>query len=465
MKQQLTKVAIASLLLTSMAQADPLYYKIKFETAPNGATISLTGTDNPNDPKRTEIGRTGDWLQLQKTVFGIDGQTQRTFVFSKPGYRNRTLPVRWNQLQDNQVYTVDENGAPLSLTPESYLVVLQEHASALATVILLASGVAGLAFWRIRTKAAQVKLAQDLIAAENVKLEESNQLVEKQKQLIADNREDSWIGQTVGGYLIDKFIGEGAFGAVYRASKNHEDPVAIKIVKLPSDAERANDILPRISREFSSASKVNHPNVIRYHDWGKLDDQSFYFVMEFVSNAKTLQNFMDKRLSPPREFCALLLKVAQGMDAVHKVGVFHRDLKPENILIDSYGRPKVADFGTAMDPDRSRQTKGAMGTPSYMAPEQMENIVSQACDQYALGCIAYEYLSGAPPHHVKASDSSGLNFIRFLTARTQNPVDAIEDLPAEVNEVLLKILAVDPANRYPDVLTAIKTLHDVVLRA
>ena len=453
-----------AILLAASAHADPLYYKVKFETAPSGANISLAGTDNPNDSTRTQVGRTGDWIQLQKTVFGIDGQTQRTLIFSKPGYRNRTLPLRWNQLKEDQVYTVDENGALLTLTPESYLVILQEHATALGLLVLSALGISGIAFWKLRRQKANLEIAKEELSNENEKVKESNEILEKQRQLIADNKENSWVGQTVNDYLIDQFIGKGSYGEVYRASKNHEDPVAIKIVKLPTDADKAKEILPRISREFGSASKVNHPNVIRYYDWGKLEEDLFFFVIELVPNAETLSDYMNKEKCQPKEFFNLLLKVAQGMDAVHKVGVFHRDLKPENILIDSYKRPKIADFGTAMDPDRSRQTTGAMGTPNYMAPEQVQNKISQACDQYALGCIAYEYLNGFPPHSAKATTSDGFNFGKFINARMNEEAEPIAGLPTNVNTVLLKILAIDPTHRYPDVLTAISTLRDAVLR-
>jgi tRNA A-37 threonylcarbamoyl transferase component Bud32 len=217
--------------------------------------------------------------------------------------------------------------------------------------------------------------------------------------------------ELIGRVLDNRFevrqpLGKGGMGTVYRAIQVSVDrEVAIKVVhpKLADDRQAAK----RFLREARLASRLNQPNIVNVIDFGQTEDGVLFLVMELL-RGRTLAHELDgMRRFSVRRTCTIGLQLCDALEAAHAQGIVHRDLKPGNIVIldDPPGRDllKVLDFGLAksLATDTTSQvtnTNAILGTPLYMAPEQVQGHASdQRADLYALGCILYELLAGAPP--------------------------------------------------------------------
>ena len=215
------------------------------------------------------------------------------------------------------------------------------------------------------------------------------------------------VGALVDGkYRVDGIIGQGGMGAVFRAwDVRLERPVAIKVVR--ADLISDPDSRARFNRESKIVARLQHPSIVTVYDYGNLSDGAAFLVMEFVPG-EDLRHFLkrEKRLDPAR-MSALMTGICGGVDIAHKSGIFHRDLKPENILLPESGTgPKVVDFGVAKLTNAATGDGGTMsvvgtivGTPAYMAPEQLRGeAVDARADVYSLGVMAYEMLTARLPY-------------------------------------------------------------------
>ncbi|MBM3859123.1 MAG: hypothetical protein FJ395_05670 [Verrucomicrobia bacterium] len=209
---------------------------------------------------------------------------------------------------------------------------------------------------------------------------------------------------------ILELIGKGGMGAVYKARQRELDRlVAVKI--LPPVVSDDPAFAERFAREAKALAKLNHPNIVAIHDFGRADGL-FYFVMEFVDGVNLRQLLHTGRVAP-REALAIVPQICDALQYAHDAGIVHRDIKPENILLDRQGRVKVADFGlaklmgTAEPPapgataptTATTEAGQVMGTPQYMAPEQRDNPadVDHRADIYSLGVVLYQMLTGELP--------------------------------------------------------------------
>ena len=199
---------------------------------------------------------------------------------------------------------------------------------------------------------------------------------------------------------VEQLIGKGGMGAVYRAKqKNLDRMVAIKVFLFkPNDPEFAE----RFSREAKALAKLNHPNIVTVHDFGKREDLH-YLIMEYVDGVNLRDIVHEKHISTGQAL-EIVPQLCDALQFAHDHGVIHRDIKPENVLLDQSGRVKIADFGlakmTGTQPDVSlTRTQQVMGTLNYMAPEQMERPteVDHRADIYSLGVVIYELLTGELP--------------------------------------------------------------------
>jgi serine/threonine-protein kinase len=212
-------------------------------------------------------------------------------------------------------------------------------------------------------------------------------------------------------YRIVEFLAEGGMGAVYRAEHMHmRKAFALKV--LHSSLVHSPEIVARFEREAIAAGSIDHPNVARATDFGRLPDGSFFLVLEFV-RGRSLRDVLDTGAVEPARAVKIMRGIVAGVGAAHAKGIVHRDLKPENImLVDHDGDPdfvKVLDFGIAkVDPfTASGPPSGSVqltaigsviGTPEYMAPEQaLGEAVDARSDMYSIGVIFYELLAGACP--------------------------------------------------------------------
>ena len=197
-------------------------------------------------------------------------------------------------------------------------------------------------------------------------------------------------------------IGRGGMGFVYKARQPKLDrAVALKL--LPMELGADPHFAERFNREARALARLSHPNIVAVYDFG-VSGGFGYLLMEFVDGVNLRQAMQAGRFSPA-EALAVVPKICEALQFAHEQGVLHRDIKPENILLDGQGRVKIADFGIAKlvgddQPDLSLTVSGAhLGTPSYMAPEQIEKPgeVDHRADIYSLGVVFYELLTGELP--------------------------------------------------------------------
>jgi tRNA A-37 threonylcarbamoyl transferase component Bud32 len=201
---------------------------------------------------------------------------------------------------------------------------------------------------------------------------------------------------------ILELLGQGGMGVVYKARQAHLDrPVALKI--LPPGSGRDPAFAERFLREARALAKLSHPGIVAVHDFGKTGEL-YFLVMEYVDGVN-LRHLLRSGKLQPDEALRIVPQICAALQYAHEQGVVHRDVKPENILLDKLGRVKIADFGLAKllgQPAADSALTGSrqvMGTPQYMAPEQVERplAVDHRADIYSLGVVFYEMLTGELP--------------------------------------------------------------------
>jgi serine/threonine-protein kinase len=260
-------------------------------------------------------------------------------------------------------------------------------------------------------------------------------------------------GQVVlGRYTVERELGRGGMGAVYLArDAKLSDRVALKTISsvLSNDPD---ELVERLRLEVQASRKITHPNVIRIHDLGE-DGPLLFISMEYVEG-ETLYARV-KRLGPLgiADARTLLCEVSAGVSAAHAAGVIHRDLKPQNVLVAAGGGSrvvKVIDFGLAKTSFATGMTATGliMGTPEYMAPEQVRGHRSDArTDVYALGAIAYYVLAGRPPFIGDTPIAVGFAQVNDTPAPLR---ELRPEVPQKLEATILRALAKEPLSRYRD---------------
>jgi eukaryotic-like serine/threonine-protein kinase len=272
-------------------------------------------------------------------------------------------------------------------------------------------------------------------------------------------RSDPYVGKTIEGkYIVERLLGEGGMGFVYRARHKIIDKrVALKILK--TDASREKEMAERFVQEAKSASSIGHPHIVDITDFGSMPDGAAFFVMEYLDGSSLsalLEEHKDRGVPVPRVI-HLAKQLAQGLGAAHAAGVVHRDLKPDNVMLVTRGSDKdfvkILDFGIAkaVGETTSRITKAGtvFGTPHYMSPEQAAGTpVDQRTDIYSLGVILYEMASGRVPFDAD-------NFMGILTQHMYRaPVSMLalvpppDGVPPGLDAIVRKCLSKKPEQRY-----------------
>ncbi len=255
---------------------------------------------------------------------------------------------------------------------------------------------------------------------------------------------DEHVGHSIGPYRVESLLGVGGMGRVYKAVNPEGDEVALKLVK----ADLASDEIfrRRFEREVRIARTVVHLHVVPVIDSGEHEGIP-YMAQKYVGNG-TLEDLVKREQSLDLETAVKMCnQVAAGLDALCAAGLVHRDVKPANILLDAEGTAFITDFGLAKDSQGSVLTRPgqALGSLDYMAPEQIRGEpVTAASDVYALGCVMYECLIGAPPF----ADRQGMRVLwAHLQDNPTNPCDRRADLPPAVGELVLRALDKEPQHR------------------
>ncbi|MFZ5903233.1 MAG: protein kinase domain-containing protein [Chloroflexota bacterium] len=256
------------------------------------------------------------------------------------------------------------------------------------------------------------------------------------------------IGQSLGRYHILEQLGEGGMAVVYKAfDTSLERYVALKVV-LPY-REHSETFLARFRREARALAKLSHPNILKIFDYGEFENRP-YLVTEYILGG-TLAKRLGGKPRPWWEAAQLLIRVARALEAAHAQGIVHRDVKPSNILLTDAGDPLLSDFGIAkliQGEDATVDLTGTgagIGTPEYMAPEQGLGRADERADVYALGVIFYEMVTGRKPYQ---ADTPMAVMLKKSTEPLPRPTQFAPDLPAVVENVLIKALARDPDQRY-----------------
>src|SRR5947207_2984882 len=211
--------------------------------------------------------------------------------------------------------------------------------------------------------------------------------------------ENSLIGKQIGNYRIVEELSSGTFGRVYLAQHLilTERKVAIKLLHAHLGTQKERD---KFLQEARLLEKLKQDHILPIIDVG-FSDGFPYLMAEYAPNG-SLRDYIKRQshnLLPVDEAIRILTQIGQALHYAHQQKVIHRDLKPENILFNAKSDALLADFGIAMVLDTTSSIKQVdySGTPAYMAPEQFEGIISRKSDQYALGCIAYELVTGHKP--------------------------------------------------------------------
>lgn len=268
-------------------------------------------------------------------------------------------------------------------------------------------------------------------------------------------------GQKLGKYELIERMAQGGMAEVYAAFQpGVERTVVLKV--LHGHLVDNQDIVARFQREARAAGRLQHPHIVRVIDIG-IEDDNYFMVMDYLQGG-TLGDYLKARGRIPAE--AALRLAAQLIDALqsaHAQGIVHRDIKPSNILFadDSYEQVLLTDFGLASlrdDADGSLTVTGAMvGTPTYMSPEAVRGeVCDERSDLYSLGVVLYEMVTGKPPYIANTPYS-------MLMKQTNDPLPSPRsinpELPEAVEELLLSILAKDPAERLQTAAQLARAIH------
>ncbi len=277
-------------------------------------------------------------------------------------------------------------------------------------------------------------------------------------------------GSRIADYIVLHRIGAGGMGVVYAAYDPHLDrKIALKVLKGGFEAEDFVVARARMIAEGRALARLSHPNVVTVHDVGTVDDE-VYIAMELV-DGRTLGRWRDEQRPSWQETVAVFLEIADGLAAVHEAGLVHRDVKPDNVLIDKYGRPRVTDFGLARpnhDAPRSlaaieqavvdaqetpplelTQAGTRLGTPAYMAREQLKgNAATAKSDQFAFCVALWECLYGDRPFW----GDTWVSLVFAVTSGVVREPPATPNnraVPAWVRRIVERGLRPEPEERWP----------------
>ncbi|MFO0890696.1 MAG: serine/threonine-protein kinase [Isosphaeraceae bacterium] len=255
------------------------------------------------------------------------------------------------------------------------------------------------------------------------------------------------IGERLGSFRLDEPLGSGAMGVVYKAT--HEPTGRVAAIKIMhAELGQKGKVYERFEREAEILKQLNHPNIVRWLAWGRYKGTS-YFAMEYIEGQTLERILQDRGDLPWREAVDLSIQLCDALQAAHDRNVIHRDLKPSNLMIARDGTLKLSDFGIAKDLDRTTQLTApgrTLGTAAFMAPEQIRGTpaVSHKTDLYALGVLLHQMLTGKAPFE---GTSAVMLMHNHLNQEPPRPSQTVQEIPKELDDLVLRLMAKSPADR------------------
>src|SRR2546426_4012311 len=253
------------------------------------------------------------------------------------------------------------------------------------------------------------------------------------------------VGQQLGNYRLVRLLGEGGFAEVYLGEHIYlKSQAAIKVMH----TRLAKDDLESFLSESRTLVQLIHPHIVRVLDFG-VEDNTPFLVMDYAPHGTMRQRHPKGTVVPLALIVDYVKQVADPLQYAHDQKLIHRDIKPENILLGRSNEVLLSDFGIAIvaQSTRSESTLNTAGTIGYMAPEQIQAHPRPASDQYALGIVVYEWLSGARPFQGSFTEIAA----KHAMTPTPSLRQKLPTIPAEVEQVVLTALAKDPSQRFASV--------------
>jgi hypothetical protein len=425
MRGKLLFCAILLAGLPALAQP-PKFVDVTFECEPAGATVS---------DQYGFVGYANNVTHLDVSKYDPDAPSY-SITFHKQGYKDQSIDFNGDRIrQQSQLPLVRLEPATLSMW-------LQVHAWAVGSATLALSGL--VAFGATRQRKVRT-------------------LETREQFLDTFTKVDSLVTRPMGNYRLLDRLGTGGMASVYRAVPNNSfDPsqaVAIKVLR--QDVLVDAEFMERFRREAAVTRSLDHPNIMRLIDWGE-EGSYAYLVLELIDGGSLSSRLVAGEALPKREVWSALEPLCAAVAYAHDRGVVHRDLKPDNLMITRSGLLKVADFGLARDQNLKTITMSGvtLGTPAYMSPEQINGDRHHpAMDQYAIGIITYQLLTGFRPF----DESDPIQTLFAAISKVPPLPSSRAKLSPQVDVVVMKMIAKKAADRYPDLRQAATALREVLV--
>ncbi len=257
------------------------------------------------------------------------------------------------------------------------------------------------------------------------------------------------VGRRLGGFTVEQELGRGGMGLVLLARQESLDRPAVLKKILDDLVVHHPELEARFEREAHTAARLHHPNVVAVYD--RFQHRGAHYIATEYVDGVDLATLLGRESPLPWRIAALIaLEIARGLEAIHAEGMLHRDLKPHNLLVGRRGEVKITDFGLALDTGGAALTQPgiAVGTPPYMAPEQLRGErVDTRADLFAYGCVLYEMLAGRPPFELPGEEERDSLLARVESGSYPGLGGRRRDVPRALRQVIRQCLKPRAARR------------------